>query len=166
MRLPQQRQRGLAGRGGGHFIGRKAGAVCPVHDADANAGAAGGDRRSRLGHQASTALSVGAGRGESQRLGASPLPSSSGPQQGDERRLRNANEKSEQADTELRIYRARKKARDGDREADRGRKRALYKESEGLFRQVIRSRPRCGRAYVGLSKTLERQHQLELAVKV
>jgi len=118
---------------------------------------------------ASVAVAVGAGRGESQRLRASSLPSSSGQQQGSEQlpqRLSNANERVEEADTDLRIYRARKKARDGDREANRGRKRALYKQSEGLFRQVIRSRPRCGRAYVGLAKTLERQQQIELAVQV
>ena len=69
-------------------------------------------------------------------------------------------------DTDLRLYRARKKCRDGDRERAKDRKRSLYKQSEELFRGVIASSPRNGRAYVGLAKVLERQHKIELAKKV
>merc|ERR1719235_1504538 len=68
-------------------------------------------------------------------------------------------------DTDLRLYRARKKCRDGDRERAKDRKRSLYKQSEELFRGVIASSPRNGRAYVGLAKVLERQHKIELAKK-
>ena len=67
---------------------------------------------------------------------------------------------------DLRLYRARKKSRDGDREVNKTKKRALYKESEELFRQVIRINPRNGRAYVGLAKTLERMKQIDLAKRV
>jgi len=71
-----------------------------------------------------------------------------------------------QADTDLRLYRARKKCRDGDREVERERKQELYLEAKGLFQQVLRSSPKNGRAYVGLAKLHQRQKQTELARQV
>lgn len=70
------------------------------------------------------------------------------------------------ASVDLKIYRARKKSRDGDRAPSSSTRRSYYKESETLFRDVIASSPRNGRAYVGLAKVLERQNQVELARKV
>ena len=68
--------------------------------------------------------------------------------------------------TDLRIYRARKKTRDGDRMRDFMKKKQMYRTAEDLFQQIIASDAKDGRAYVGLAKVLERQKKFDNAKQV